>query len=286
MLRVDSKTTEIVIGQRVYCGLRGGSYGIVSQIYGQQSAASCRSMGGMVRYGGTATFDIVFPDHISRQLPECILRGVQWNIFAEVATADELAKAIAECGAEQERERLRKLAADDQHHAEVEDLRTHPDYAHLEQIGEKHAGGVRVAKNIRKQLKKHFPGFKFRVTSDYNSVNIRWNDGPSYKQVDELVNIFQAGSFNGMEDIYEFGRSAFCEVYGGCKYVFCTRDLTDEAKKKAFAANFPDGLNYQGESYSEMPTTYWNIPAGDLIRRKIYGTAFDTKGEPSSVEIR
>ncbi len=285
MLRVDSKTAEIVIGQRVYCGLRGGSYGIVSQIYGQQSAASCQTIGGMIRYGGTATFDVVFPDHISRQLPECILRGVQWEIFAEVATADELAAALAECEAAQERERLRKIAADDQHQAEVSELQSHPDYSHLDKIGDKHAGGVAVAKNIRKQLKKHFPGFKFRVTSDYNSVNIRWEDGPTVKQVEPFVEIFKAGSFNGMEDIYEFHRSAFCEVYGGCKYVFCTRDLTEDAKKKAFLANFPDGLNYCGESFTELPANYWNTQAGDFIRRKIYGTAFDKTGEPSSVTI-
>lgn len=285
MLRVDSKTAEIVIGQRVYCGLRGGSYGIVSQIYGQQSAASCQTIGGMIRYGGNATFDIVFPDHVSRQLPECILRGVQWEIFAEVATAEEIEAAIAECNASQERERLRKLAADDQHQAEVSHLQTLPDYSHLDKISGNHAGGTAVAKNMRKQLKKHFPGFKFSVTSDYNSVNIKWVDGPTGKQVEELVKIFQAGNFNGMEDIYEYGRSAFCEVYGGCKYVFCTRDMTEDAKRKAFSANFPDGLTYCGESYTELPANYWNTQAGDFIRRKIYGTAFDKSGEPSSMTI-
>jgi hypothetical protein len=48
-------------------------------------------------------------------------------------------------------------------------------------------GGKLAAKNIRKQLKKAFPGVKFSVISDYSSVDVRWEFGPTAKAVDAII---------------------------------------------------------------------------------------------------
>ncbi|ELV0485909.1 hypothetical protein SFE90_005030 [Salmonella enterica] len=86
-----------------------------------------------------------------------------------------------------------------------------------------------AAKNIRILLKKHFPGVKFSVRKrDYTCINVSWTDGPTREAVEAIVDKFQEGSFNGMEDIYEYNHSAFNRVYGGVQYLFCSRDVSDE----------------------------------------------------------
>jgi hypothetical protein len=104
----------MAIGQRVYCGLSGGQYGIVYKIDGQQSPASIGRMGGgVVTYGGRAELTIVFDTgHHDRRVPESVVRGVQWDIFDSVATTDEIIDAIQyaqRCADYRERTEQRKL---------------------------------------------------------------------------------------------------------------------------------------------------------------------------------
>ncbi|MCK5601336.1 hypothetical protein KAR91_05700 [Candidatus Pacearchaeota archaeon] len=108
---------------------------------------------------------------------------------------------------------------------------------HLKQV-EKYSGGKQCAVNIRIELKKAFKGIKFSVRSDYSSVNISWTDGPTSEQVEAIANRYEEGSFNGMEDIYEYNASAFNDVFGGVKYVFTRRDNSDTAIKQAINAVF------------------------------------------------
>lgn len=109
-----------------------------------------------------------------------------------------------------------------------------PEYAHLTPLGEHDRGGVPAAKNVRRDLKKAFPGIKFSVRADYSSINIKWVDGPTRAKVEEIANRYQCGSFNGMEDIYEFSDSLFTTRFGGAQYVFCHRDLSDELEVTTF----------------------------------------------------
>lgn len=61
-----------------------------------------------------------------------------------------------------------------------------------------------VAKIIRKMLAKAFPGIKFSVTSEYysmgSSVYIRWEDGPTQRQVNDTVSPLSQRGFDGMTD--------------------------------------------------------------------------------------
>ena len=112
---------------------------------------------------------------------------------------------------------------------------------HLKETAE-YAGGKQCAKNIRIELKRAFKGIKFSVTSSYDTVNIKWTDGPTYEQVEKLTSKYQEGSFNGMEDIYEYDASPFNDVFGGVQYVFTHRDNSDKAIQRAIDAIF---VNYK-----------------------------------------
>ncbi len=69
-----------------------------------------------------------------------------------------------------------------------------------------------TAQLIREALKVAFPGVKFSVTSDSfangTAVDIRYTNGPSRKQVEQVYAPFISGYFNSAEDMYEYHREA------------------------------------------------------------------------------
>jgi len=62
-----------------------------------------------------------------------------------------------------------------------------------------------TAKLVRKALKREFPTTKFSVrSSNYAggaSIDVRWTDGPTSKQVDPVLNAFEGAGFDGMIDL-------------------------------------------------------------------------------------
>ena len=67
-----------------------------------------------------------------------------------------------------------------------------------------------TAAAIKAELKAAFPNCKFSVTSDSfsggDATRIHWTDGPTSKEVEAITSKYQYGSFNGMEDIYEYSK--------------------------------------------------------------------------------
>ena len=65
-----------------------------------------------------------------------------------------------------------------------------------------------AAKMIRQTLARVFPGVSFTATSKSysggNSVSVKWTDGPTESMVSTVVARFQMGSFDGMQDLYEY----------------------------------------------------------------------------------
>ncbi|MCG7548569.1 LPD29 domain-containing protein [Pseudoalteromonas sp. Of7M-16] len=105
-------------------------------------------------------------------------------------------------------------------------------YEHLNQVSSNVS--TEVAKNVRKDLKHHFPLVKFSVRKrGHGAIDVSWTDGPTTEQVESIVNKYQQGSFNGMEDIYEYSATEFNTIYGGVDYVFTKRSLSDETISKA-----------------------------------------------------
>jgi len=105
-------------------------------------------------------------------------------------------------------------------------------------------GPTLAAHNIRVLLKEQFPKIKFSVKSDRfaggDSIDIRWTDGPNTKAVEKIADRFEAGSFNGQEDIYEYSRSVFRDLFGDAKYIHCHRDISDALLSQAIAAEYPN----------------------------------------------
>ena len=108
---------------------------------------------------------------------------------------------------------------------------------------------AQVAKLIRTDLKKSYPGTKFTVTSSIfaggNSVNVCWTDGPLFESVDSIIRKYQYGNFNGMEDIYEYSNKI--DGLPQVKYVQASRRMSAEVKQaikdrlaKEYSVNMDD----------------------------------------------
>ncbi len=82
---------------------------------------------------------------------------------------------------------------------------------------------AKAAAMIRKHLKTEYPHTTFKVTSrgfaGGDSVDIRWTDGPTTKEVQAFTGQFQYGNFDGMQDLYEYTNTR--DDIPQSKYVHC-----------------------------------------------------------------
>jgi hypothetical protein len=90
----------------------------------------------------------------------------------------------------------------------------------------------KAAQLIRKDLKAAFPTVKFSVTSkNYtggDSIRVSYIDGPKIDEIREVVNKYELGHFNGMEDIYEYSNKN--PKIPQTKHVFVDRDMSDKTR--------------------------------------------------------
>lgn len=98
----------------------------------------------------------------------------------------------------------------------------------------KKSSAANCAAAIRTELKTAFPGIKFSVTCENfsmgDSVDIRWEDGPTTKEVEEFTSKYQYGHFDSMTDMYESSNSR--DDIPQSKYVHTNRQLSEELKAK------------------------------------------------------
>lgn len=87
---------------------------------------------------------------------------------------------------------------------------------------------------IRLELKSKFPDIKFRVQSESysggDSVRVSYNNGVPTKEIEAVVNKYQYGHFDGMNDIYEYSNSN--DDIPQTKYLFVNREVSEENKEK------------------------------------------------------
>lgn len=248
-----STTTQkiIQVGTRVYTGLYNRGYGTVYAIHGEQTPHNVRHLfGGVMASGGNAKFDIVFDcGTTSLALPECILRGVQWRILDELASAEEIAAALANATSVAAQAKAVESERKAKFDAEVTRLKTDPQYAALEQ-GEDGSGKLAAA-NIRKLLKARWPKVKFSVRKDsYGSLRVWWADGPTVAAVEAVTGLFKGGYFDSMEDYYRPEDTPFNQLFGSFDYLSTSREISDELVSRAITALVD---RYPG-NFSERPT--------------------------------
>ncbi|MBA4192508.1 MAG: hypothetical protein C0467_31460 [Planctomycetaceae bacterium] len=146
------------------------------------------------------------------------------------AGAAERAKTAATRAAERKAKERVKLLAENTHLVTKE---AKPDWSSCR----------RAAENIRRELKRKFPGVKFSVTSDSfaggNSIDVKWTDGPTERDVKAIAYRHSAGSFDGSTDSYNYAENVFGELFGQSKYVNCSREWTLEGVRKAYAKAHP-----------------------------------------------
>jgi len=89
--------------------------------------------------------------------------------------------------------------------------------------------------NIRTELARHWPSVKFSVRyssfSGGDEYRISWTDGPTTKQVDEVVRKYgdmHPDSYS-MGDYWDCVPSVFNELYGSVGYITTNRSKSDEA---------------------------------------------------------
>lgn len=126
---------------------------------------------------------------------------------------------------------------------------------------------IAASKNMKVELGLAFPGVKFSIKtrrfSGGDAIDVSWIDGPTSKQVDEIIDRYSAGSFDGMTDCYNYGRNAWIEAFGDAKYVHSRRDMSDEAIGRAIRlARSKYGADVIGadvtvEAYRKG--TLWNV---------------------------
>lgn len=106
-------------------------------------------------------------------------------------------------------------------------------YPHLKPL----ADGQRYDKAARKfnlvgQLQHTFPNVKFSVRNDHGSTyNIRWENGPTDKEVTAVLNLFKDSYFDGMTDSTVHYSNAFSSVFGSFDYLFTHRNWSAELQE-------------------------------------------------------
>ncbi|RYZ93150.1 MAG: hypothetical protein EOP06_02015 [Proteobacteria bacterium] len=262
---------EVVVGTEVHSKLYGGRNGVVFHIEGDASPESIEDLG-IVTRGGRASYDIVFDNgSISRMLPEAILRGVQWRIYATVLDEEKIKQMLEHADQVQRAEMKEQKASDAAFLKRVETLRADPELSYLQQIDAgSYGNSTFVAKNIRLMLKKTFPGVKFSVRKDGSAIYVSWTDGPQDSSVDACVGSFKGGSFNGMDDIYEYSKSPFTQVFGSSQYIFTRREISDEVLARAIEKVWaqwmgtaegmpsPEEFNYGKSPFIDNAGRYFN----------------------------
>jgi hypothetical protein len=266
------------VGQRLHCALYGGKDGTVVAIHGSQSPESVGSLGGgFVQTGGNAYIDVIWDSGArSNKVPECIIRGVQWRIYDDIRSTDEILDAIDNA----RRFDIRAIATAEgkaaRFRAEREEHRAN--YPHLIAVADgQHSGGQLVAKNIRIELKRLFPGVKFSVKSDYNSVSVSWTDGPADSQVRPIVKRHESGTFDSMTDCAGWDdENTFGQVFGECRFTNYTREFSDDSLEliardccKFYSVEFDSMNQYvHGDSLWTIARTIasgYTIPDGHKI---------------------
>jgi hypothetical protein len=151
--------------------------------------------------------------------------------------------------------------------------------------------GVETAKLVRKALKREFPGTKFSVRSDHNSINVRWVDGPTTAQVNPVAKAYEGGGFDGMIDL-AYTCESWLEPDGTAAPAYCggttgSRGVQDgyayappspDAKLVHFGALyiFTDRSDSREalEAAIDATCAYWGIEDRPVIVESKYGGVY------------
>ncbi|MCL5051834.1 MAG: hypothetical protein M1346_01150 [Gammaproteobacteria bacterium] len=239
MLEVNSLTPFsgglLQVGQRVFSALYGGRHGMIDSVTGEQSPDTCHNINsrcGVI--GGSAYVNIIWEDGSrSAMLPEALLRSsIQWKLYNNVES-QEIIAMMRQHAEEHANVADRKRAQDAEQFAKATDDLMR-EYSWLFVPDQETNPIVRATKNIRILLKRAFPNVKFSIRkSSHSALDITWTDGPTTSQVEHYTRQFEAGKFNGMEDIYDYVRTPWNTLFGAIDSIMVHRSTSAEVAQKA-----------------------------------------------------
>lgn len=128
----------------------------------------------------------------------------------------------------------------------------------------KRSASATAAANLKKLLSKTFPGVKFSVKSDYNSIRAYWENGPmpSCAKMEEIEALFNTGAFDPYLDYHYSIENVFADIFGGANYVSFQREITGDKYLETASELGIEGVrvveynNLEGCGYSERELIY------------------------------
>jgi conjugative element/phage-associated large polyvalent protein len=135
-----------------------------------------------------------------------------------------------------------------------------------------------VAKIIRAELTKAFPGTKFSVRTQSSSggshVDVGWTDGPAPRQVDAVIGWLSGKTFDGMDDSTHYHDTPYQGrlVHFGGSRPSTQRDVTQwEQRHAAALLMIRDRCHLEGEPGREQFGRQW---IDDLARAMVHGADY------------
>lgn len=201
--------------------------------------ATSISNGQIINEGGQ--IHIVFMNGTESFISELFLReGIQCGVCVkqpDVNPTDEyIQERLERVKILKQREKNKKELEENQFEIECNELKSSKAHLHLTPFVNKYQKPTDVAKNVRKELKHHFKSCKFKVKTSGVNLHVDWIDGPTKKQVDNVLGKFSGVTENFKEDLRTFKLSPFMAVFGGVNNVITSRSHSDRA--------IEEGINY------------------------------------------
>jgi hypothetical protein len=144
-------------------------------------------------------------------------------------------------------------------------------------------GGKEAAQNVRILLKREFKGVKFSVTSDCSSLNVKWTDGPTVAQVNDVVGRFDIGRSDTQSDYFYTEESPWSKLFGGVQYLWTSRTESPELVA-AVLAEFLQGraLQATADDYIKCRGVFDWRTGDEFARRKFTEMLHATPATPKA----
>ena len=175
-------------------------------------------------------------DEYARPFSERFGIGFYYDLSAPLYSAEDIARGIAH--AERvERLKAERAAAAERARAELS-AKYARDYSYLTRNPRT---SREITDNLRQELKKNYPGVKFAVRyksfSGGDEITVKWTDGPTRKQVEQIANKYQHSHADHSGDYWDYDPNEFNKLFGGVKFVMVEREMSED-----IAAAFVDEI--------------------------------------------
>ena len=204
--------------------------------------------------------------------------GFYYDLDAEPATDEEIAAAIERGRAFLKEQEEKKEEAARAWEKGLADVRAQYAGQFEERPGAGYGYAVHVAKNVRKDLSRSFPGVKFSVRKyGFDEIRIEWTDGPTEKEVEAVAgkhkDVAERDRWN--DDLWDYKQTHFTAVFGGVRYIWYDREISPvrtASMKAEIEAICPAtaGEGFHESKRDETPGAWEMCHKYDLCGRGIY----------------